>query len=610
MDASDKVLEVSQNQFEEVIHHPRREIDEIIERHQIEIHFQPIIDTGKPRIHGYEALSRGPEGSQFRNPLNLFDAAERVGRLVELESICQTLTFQSFAERKLGGRLFVNISPMFLLNHELDSKQLLSQLQHFNIPPKRIVLEISEKYPFDEFEKIQLALEQYRQLGFKIALDDLGAGYAGLRIWSELRPDYVKVDRHFANRIQDDPIKREFIRSIKGISKSLRCDVIAEGVEDDKELNTIRSTGISLVQGHLFGKPAKLPEWINKNSLKENHTSLDTHIAYVTSENVSLMVEEASVLTPAITLEQAADIFQSSPELASIPIVDDGKPLGIITRVKIMEIFLGRYGRELHARKPVSNFMHRAVIVDHEISLDEVSRMITKYVASDLNVDFIITRDDKYIGVGKIRKLLKRITDKQMRSARYSNPLTLLPGNVPIYEWIDDLLANQSDFHIAYFDINNFKPYNDIYGYSRGDEVIVMLAEILCEHANRGENLVGHIGGDDFVIIFRSEDWHERCVQILEQFEQETDSFYTAEDNRNGGIWSQDRNGQQQFFGKIGLAVGIVNPDAGRCSSHHDIATLASDAKSHAKKLGGNSIFVSRRQGPSEPVHVEKFKTA
>jgi len=603
-------MEIDQDSFVEVIHHPRHEIDEIIERRLLEILFQPIIDLSKARILGYEALSRGPGNSEFNNPVQLFEAAERAGRLYEMESLCQELAYKHFSQRGLQGRLFVNVSPMFLLQCERSSVNLHDQLRRYDLDPHNVVIEVSEKYPFDDSDIINASLERYRKVGFHIAIDDLGAGYAGLRIWSELRPDYVKMDSHFSHAIHDDPLKREFVRSIKGISRTLNCEVIAEGVETDEELDAVRSTGVCLIQGFLLGRPKQKPQSINCDNLRLNQTSLDTHISWVNTENISQMVEQTPVLNRNDLLERAADMFQQNRELVSIPVLYRKRPVGIVTRSKVMEIFLGRYGRELHARKPVSEFMSPAIIVDCETSLDEVSQIVTDHDDNDFNVDFIITRDRRYLGVGKIRKLLKRITDKQMRSARYSNPLTQLPGNVPIYEWIDDLLANRSNFHIAYFDINNFKPYNDIYGYSRGDEVIVMLAEILCEHVNCGENLVGHIGGDDFVVIFRGNDWYERCAQILECFRAKVDRFYNDEDNASGGIWSHDRNGDQTFFEKIDLAIGVVRPDPKRCHSHHDIAMLAADAKSHAKRSGNNDIFVSRRRGPSKMTHLEKIKSA
>src|SRR5690606_20413911 len=112
-----------------------------------------------------------------------------------------------------------------------------------------------------------------------------------------------------------------------------------------------------------------------------------------------------------------------------------------------------------------------------------------------LSQDFIITRDGRFYGIGKTSTLLRRITEQQIRNARYANPLTLLPGNVPIHELLEELLARDEPFHVAYCDLDHFKPYNDCYGYSRGDEVIVYLAQIIQGEVDAQLDFVGHIGG-------------------------------------------------------------------------------------------------------------------
>ena len=150
---------------------------------------------------------------------------------------------------------------------------------------------------------------------------------------------------------------------------------------------------------------------------------------------------------------------------------------------------------------------------------------------------------------------------------------------------------------MAYFDLNNFKPYNDIYGYSRGDKIIMMLSDVLKENIDQDKDRLGHIGGDDFVIVFNSDDWHERCESILDSFREEVKAYYNEEDLSNNGIYSEDRRGERQFFPILSLAIGIVDPNPSLCNSHHDVAVLATDAKHQAKKMGGNVLFVSRRRG-------------
>ena len=125
------------------------------------------------------------------------------------------------------------------------------------------------------------------------------------------------------------------------------------------------------------------------------------------------------------------------------------------------------------------------------------------------------------------------------------------------------------------------------------------MGEILSGSAALAVDLVGHVGGDDFVLLFRSNDWLERCEQILHEFDRQKNRFYPKSALNDGGIWCEDRQGNPQFFPLLTIAVGVVNPCADRCHSHREVAQLATYAKHEAKLKGGNHIFVSRRRGPS-----------
>ena len=124
-----------------------------------------------------------------------------------------------------------------------------------------------------------------------------------------------------------------------------------------------------------------------------------------------------------------------------------------------------------------------------------------------INDGFILTEQGCYLGIAETQDLMVQITEMQISSARYANPLTQLPGNVPVNEHTERLLQKGSLFTACYVDIDHFKPYNDIYGYRRGDEIIQMLGRILVETCDERVDFVGHIGGDDFVILLQSPDW-------------------------------------------------------------------------------------------------------
>jgi GGDEF domain-containing protein len=231
---------------------------------------------------------------------------------------------------------------------------------------------------------------------------------------------------------------------------------------------------------------------------------------------------------------------------------------------------------------------------DQNAPLSEVSKSVTSAMRNEQA--FIITKNGEYAGIGTLLDLLENITQQQIQHAKHANPLTLLPGSVPINYQINQLLATKTAFSIGYFDLDNFKPFNDVYSYSAGDDIIKAVANILAQYISSDSGRVGHIGGDDFIVIFTCADWLSRCQSILCAFEQIVPGYYKDEDVKSGGINAESRSGEKCFFPLISLSAGLISPEStSKCRSHVEIADLTSAAKKMAKKIPGNSYFVDQR---------------
>lgn len=239
---------------------PATELQHLLFHRDLRMHFQPIVNTREHRVLGYEALVRGPAHSLLHSATALFAAAQEHGALAALELICRELACARFVELNLPGKLFLNVSPMALTDPQHPQGETLRILQRTGLSPSRVVIELSEHYPTQDIELLARATRHYAGMGFQIAIDDLGSGYSGLRLWSEIRPDYVKIDRHFVANIQNDRIKREFVRFIRDISSRIGCLVIAEGIESAGEYLTLHGLGISNLQGYYLGYPQEVPE--------------------------------------------------------------------------------------------------------------------------------------------------------------------------------------------------------------------------------------------------------------------------------------------------------------------------------------------------------------
>ncbi|MNT42368.1 GGDEF domain protein [compost metagenome] len=136
-----------------------------------------------------------------------------------------------------------------------------------------------------------------------------------------------------------------------------------------------------------------------------------------------------------------------------------------------------------------------------------------------------------------------------------------------------------------------------MYGYRKGDDVIQLTGEILSSHCDPNRDFIGHIGGDDFMILFQSEDWETRCQAMLDDFAAAILAYYSTGDCERGGYISEDRQGKKVFYSLISLSLGVIKVEAHQYYTHHQIATQAAEAKKQAKKIHGNSLFLDRRQG-------------
>ena len=576
-------------------------LNRVLSEHSLTVLFQPIVSNKSREIFGYEALIRGPSDTPLHSPVTLFETAVRYGRLVELELLCREMSIQQFKSLNLPGKLFLNASPETLFQPGFRSGRTLDMLKKIGLSPERVVIELTEQYPLESYDVVREARHHYKEMGFEIAIDDLGAGYAGLRMWSELRPDYVKIDRHFMQDIHEDSVKQEFVRSIRNIALELNCRVIGEGVETADEYRIIKKMGLEYAQGYYFARPCALPDtgMDPQLFLHEPEGLHSRSSAGYLSKRVGELRQQVAAISSTTTVEDTAQIFQSAPQLESLPVVEQERALGLVRRNTISSLLLNRYGRELHGKKPVSQFIDsHTLMLESHLPIEHASSLVSERMQQDKSLDFLITRGGNYSGIGSVIDMLRVITELQVRNVRYANPLTMLPGNVPIYEELDHLLREQQPFIVCYCDLDNFKPYNDKYGYEKGDQVIKGLAQVLQAGVCEEYDFIGHIGGDDFIIIFRSNDWRERCEAILRQFAKQVQTHYRQEDLEQQGIWAQDRAGNYRFFPLLTLSIGSVNPDPAACKSHHDVASLASDAKHMAKKQSGNTLFVERRRQP------------
>lgn len=557
--------------------------------------FQPIAAIEDGTVFAHEALIRGPQGSPLQGADALLQLARREDRLVEFELFCARQAMRQWGGMNQPGRLFVNISADALVRGLLRGgvDQLVAQLSSWGISPRMLVFEITEHERVTDMPALLAAAQVLRGTGVALALDDFGDGHSSLRLWSELRPDFVKIDKYFSREISEHADRLQTLRALKQIAAVFSTQLVAEGIERVEDLQALRDLAIGYGQGYLLGRPGTEPVQAVRQEAREALTDQrlivlpELRRAAHTGFLTRLEIIEAPTVPPDAPNNALEAIFLAHPELHAVAIVDEGRPVAIVNRQAFMQHYAQQYFKEIFGRKScMLHANHAPRLIERNHDVEHLVGILTSQDQRYLSDGFIVTENGRYVGLGTGEQLVRSVTEVRLEAARHANPLTFLPGNIPISQHIERLLRNGSEFVACYADLNHFKPFNDHYGYWRGDEMIRLVAKVLVAHCDAQRDFVGHVGGDDFVVLFQSSDWLPRCEGIVEEFRHLARGLYEESAREAGGIDAEDRDGQPRFFPLTTLAVGAVRIQRGACRSAEEVATHAALAKHEAKRQG------------------------
>jgi len=583
------------------------ELENIIAEQRIDTLFQPIFDITGTGVFAYEALSRGPVDSPLHQPDIMFETAYEHQMMAELDYICRRKAVENFVARNMPGKLSLNICPSAIVDPGFRSGHTLDILQEAGLSSDRVILELTEHKQTD-ISRLKSAVNYYKAMGFSIALDDLGAGYSNLRLLAELQPEFLKLDKYFVSGINHDRVEGKFVKLIVDLANRVGCQVIAEGIETADDLRFVQAMGVGYGQGYLLGRPKdqavlSLPNILMETS-KRSHTESFAPAAKIKAGTIrlpdreqigSLRMHPTPACSPNDMLTAMLSRFQSNPQLQAVPVVEHGRVVGAVIRDELFEAFSKPFAHSLYHKSSVSKLMlEDPLVVKVDDSLATASQQATSRPYDLVYCPLIVCDGEKYIGMLSIRALLEKITQTQVEHALHCNPLTSLPGNVRIDSEVQVRLHSARDFVLSHFDLDNFKAFNDEYGYERGDQMIRLVADLLRD-TTLNEDFVGHIGGDDFVIVLSGENWESRVWKILDTFAEQSRLLYNEKDRERGYIEAADRLGQIRQFALASLSVSAVVCTANKFTSHLEASEVIAEIKHQSKKIEGNSLVVDRR---------------
>lgn len=571
---------------------------------------QPIVNIHTGNCIGYEFLLRGTEDAGFSSIQSFFDTAHLDGVLGDVSLALLDKAVESFKDLEADGRrLFFNLDNRVLEDPAYHSRGVAEVLSNRDLCPNTLCLEVSERHQIQSMQDTMRSLTPHRQRTYSIAIDDFGTGFSGFQLLYYSEPDFIKIDRFFISDISHDARKRLFVASIVGVAHLLGVVVIAEGVETLQEYFICREIGCDLVQGYFVQKPQTdlsqlrltYPHVGEASRSERRSRKPDQALILSRMEKLAVLQEDADIF-------KVFELFRNHATNTFYPVVSAaGEPIGIIRESDLREYAYSLYGKELlrnpKGRRSIREWTVKCPIADINLPAE---RILELFSLADASEGVLLVDGMRYAGFLSTRSLLQVVYEKKLLVARDQNPLTRLPGNTMIYEYLSRSLSQRSSHDaFVYFDFDHFKAFNDAHGFRIGDRAIMLFAEILQKFLLREQTFVGHVGGDDFFAGIKSVDLEsllETLEGLVERFSRDVESLHRRADRERGFYTAKARNGVLGRFPllSVSAAVLVIPRNADNLTTEVVIATMAElkrTVKRQKQRICAATALTPRRAG-------------
>lgn len=571
--------------------------------------FEPIVNIHTGATFGFEALLRNYQAAGFETIWEFFETAYKEGALYQVELLLREKAIEKFCRSGFQERikLFLNVDNRVLEMSDYQQGNTAKILARYKMPASAICFEISEMHRLSGSDAVMQILHLTKSQNYKIAIDDFGTGFSGFQLMYYASADFIKIDRFFISNISNDSKKRFFVASIINMAHLLGITVIAEGIETEQEFYICRDLGCDLIQGHYIQKSTTdIREMKTKYEVVEmlvrkdrRKVSQDQEIIYNQSEYIPQIPITA-------TMEEVFNKFLEFDNYSFFPVTtENNEPVGIVREKDLKAYTYSMYGRQLLKNKSfgktLRDFIVKCPIVDINTKAE---KMLEIFSVGETVEGIIVTAQMEYIGFLSAKALLRVLNEKNLMAARDQNPLTKLPGNTLIYGYVSEALNDvESDYILVYYDFDNFKPYNDRYGFRNGDRVILLFSEILQKRFSRENCFVGHVGGDDFFVGFKNlrfEEVYELTAMAIQEFTEGVKPYYDEVDRAHGYIESKDRDGKLRQFPLLTVSAAMLEiPKHRNPLTMDEISAVLAEMKKSAKGTQGGICGSTVHQLPS-----------
>ncbi|HHB52077.1 MAG TPA: GGDEF domain-containing protein, partial [Saprospiraceae bacterium] len=469
-----------------------------------------------------------------------------------------------------------------------------------NIKKENLCFEISERHEFSGDNNLEQLLQHYDKENYNIAIDDFGVGYSGYKLLYDSTPDFIKIDRFFLQAIEKNLKKKILVRNITHLAVQLGIKVIAEGVETKAELLACKEIGCHLVQGYLVQHPTR-----NSTEILQHYPHIQEIIANDKRTNtqnskIDVHIDKINPIRIQNDMSFVVEYFKNNKETTIVPIINESnEPLGIICEAQIKDFLYSPFGISLllndESKSKIKNLLR--ICGNTDIN-SNISTIIELFSNNPDSLGIIITKNSKYYGFLSARSIISIMNEENIISARDQNPLTKLPGNVVIEKYISELAIIERSYLLCYFDLDNFKAFNDVYGFRNGDRVIQLFADILRKELS-SDIFKAHIGGDDFFVAFETEQELEmdKCipqiVKILDNFSNSAKEFYSQEDKQRAYIVSKDRHNNIKRFPLLSASASLLKISTKSKNKHSECINNVLSVQKKVAKNATNHLALS-----------------
>ncbi|MGW3470283.1 EAL domain-containing protein [Saccharopolyspora sp. NPDC000995] len=538
---------------------------------EVRFAFQPLINIKTGAIVAVEALAR-PAGAHVQD---LFREAARQRRLTELDVSLATAALTSMADHESLLPLHLNIFGGTVIHDLPRLDAVREKLREIGRREQEVTLEIGP--PFTRLDPGQLlaGVDKLRGDGFQVALDGVGEGDVPLTLIADIGPAMVKLDRAVVAGLPESTARVAVVEAVRHLCESTESQLVAEGVENERQLTALRRNGIRLVQGNLLAPAARQPPTASSvpgvaAELTDPHGPSISTLA--TGPRVTEFLSPATMLPIDATADKVRSVLADHPEISGVVLVDgENRPVWTIDRNRFLLAVTGPYGHALHAKRPASRLADEPRVVNTATTAMEALSLVTRSDQYRMYDDAIVVDESsRCLGAVRAGDLIRGMAELKVEEAAALNPLTRLPGSDAIARDVARRIAAGEIFAVSWLDIDSFKKVNDTAGFSAGDDLIRAIGRSLTDAATALSSVqVGHVGGDDFLLVADLDDLVPLAELVLDP-PRSADHFAVS----------------------LSLATLVCTPTT--VDSYDEVSSKLAPLKQRAKSLTGSSWVMSR----------------